>query len=98
MVWYDILLLLLLLLLLSLLRRSARAGVKNCQTRSPWAERKGAVGRRYAGWAGADNDGGGGGCGHLAGAEGDVRRCGMDHLLEIPWNPPPLREGGRNAL
>ena len=50
-----------LLLLLLLLRRSARAGGRNCQTRSPWAERKGAVGRRNAGRAGADEDRGGGG-------------------------------------
>ena len=49
------------LLLLMLLRRSARAGGRNCQTRSPWAERKGAVGRRNAGRAGADDDRGGGG-------------------------------------
>ena len=34
---------------LLLLWRSARAGGRNCQTRPPWAERKGAVGRRYAG-------------------------------------------------
>ena len=57
MVWYGMLLLLL------LLRRSARAGGRNCQTRSPWAERKGAVGRRYAGRAGADDHRGGGGGG-----------------------------------
>ena len=56
MVWYGMLLLLLLLL-----RHPARAGGRNCQTRSPWAGRKGAVGRRYAGRAGADDDRGGGG-------------------------------------
>ena len=55
MVWYGMLLLLL------LLRHPARAGGRNCQTRSPWAGRKGAVGRRYAGRAGADDDRGGGG-------------------------------------
>ena len=48
------------LLLLLLSRHPARAGGRNCQTRSPWAGRKGAVGRRYAGWAGADNDQGDG--------------------------------------
>ena len=55
MVWYGMLLLLL------LLRHPARAGGRNCQTRSSWAGRKGAVGRRYAGRAGADDDRGGGG-------------------------------------
>ena len=64
MVWYGMLLLLLLmllllLLLLLLLWRSARAGGKKCQTRSPRAERKGAVRRRYAGQAGAADDRGG---------------------------------------
>ena len=74
MVWYGMVWLLLLLLLL--LARSARAGGRNCQTRSPWAERKGAVGRRNAGRAGADDDrgGGGGGCRLLSGGEGGARR------------------------
>ena len=52
---------LLLLLSLLLLKRSARAGGRNYQTRSPWAKRKGAVGRRYAGQAGAEDDRGWGG-------------------------------------
>ena len=50
MVWYGMLLLLL------LLGHPARAGGRNCQTRSPWAGRKGAVGRRHAGRACADDD------------------------------------------
>ena len=63
------------LLLLLLLRRSARAGGRNCQTRSPWAERKGAVGRRYAGQAGADDDrGGGGGSAFCPGGKGGAHR------------------------
>ena len=53
-VWYGMLLLL-------LLGHPARAGGRNCQTRSPWAGRKGAVGRRHAGRACADNDRGEGG-------------------------------------
>ena len=55
MVWYGMLLLLL------LLWHPARAGGRNCQTRSPWAGRKGAVGRRHVGRACADDDRGGGG-------------------------------------
>ena len=55
MVWCDGMLWLL------LLGHPARAGGRNCQTRSPWAGRKGAVGRRHAGRACADNDRGGGG-------------------------------------
>ena len=55
MVWYGMLLLLL------LLGHPARAGGRNCQTRSPWAGCKVAVGRRHAGRACADNDRGGGG-------------------------------------
>ena len=58
MVWYGMLLLLLLLLLLW---HQARAGVRNCQTRSPSAGRKGAVSRRHAGRACANDDRGGGG-------------------------------------
>ena len=57
MVWYGMCMLLLLLLL----GHPARAGGRNCQTRSPWAGRKVAVGRRHAGWACAVNDRGGGG-------------------------------------
>ena len=80
--------LLLLLLLLLLLRRSARAGGKNCQTHSPWAERKGAVGRRNAGQAGTDDDRGGGG-----GVSGEGGVCarggGRGHLWVSPWSPPP---------
>ena len=74
MVWYGILLLLL------LLWHPARAGGRNCQTRSPWAGRKGAVGRRYAGRAGADDDGGGGGGRLLSGGGGGARRCERNHL------------------
>ena len=55
MVWYGMLLLLL------LLGHPARASGRNCPTRSPWAGRKGAVGRRHAGVACADHDRGGGG-------------------------------------
>ena len=63
MVWYGMVWYGMLLLLLLLLRHPARAGGRNCQTRSPWGGRKGAVGRCYAGRAGADDDrGGGGGC------------------------------------
>ena len=61
MVWYGMLLLLSSLLLLLLFWRLARAGGKKCQARSPWAERKGAISRRYVGRAGADDDRGGGG-------------------------------------
>ena len=52
MVWYGMLLLLL------LLRHPARAGGRNCQTRSPWAERKGGV--TLAGRAPTTTEGGGG--------------------------------------
>ena len=83
MVWYGMLSLLL------LLRRSARAGGRNCQTCSPRAARKGAVARRYAGRAGTDDDRGrdatGGGC---------ARGEGRGNLWELPWSPPPPRRGG----
>ena len=73
MVWYGMLLLLLLLLLLW---HPARAGGRNCQTRSLWAGRKGAVGRRHAGRACADNDReGGGGGGGRRGVEGGGGGC-----------------------
>ena len=66
----------------------ARAGGRNCQTRSPWAGRKGAVGRRHAGRACADNDrrgGGGGGRGVGGGArvEEGGATCGS-HLGALP--------------
>ena len=68
------------LLLLLLLWHPARAGRRNCQTRSPWGGRKGAVGRRHAGRACADNDRGGGGFRLLSGGAGGARRCERDHL------------------
>ena len=61
MVWYGMVWYGMLLLLLLLLGHPARAGRRNCQTRSLWAGRKGAVGRRHAGRPCADNDRGGGG-------------------------------------
>ena len=74
MVWYGMLLLLL------LLGHPARAGGRNCLTRSPWAGRKGAVGRRHAGPACADHDRGGGGFRFLSVRGGGARRCERDHL------------------
>ena len=68
MVWYGMLLLLL------LLWHPARAGGRNCQTRSPWAGRKGAVGRRHAGRACADDDRGGGGGAPCRGGGGCARK------------------------
>ena len=104
MVWYGMLLLLL------LLGHPACAGGRNCQTRSPWAGRKGAVGRRHAGQACADNDrGGGGGSAFCLGGGGGACRCERDHLPMGPWFPPPpwgegvrtcaqrRRDGGRDG-
>ena len=82
------------LLLLLLLRHPARAGGRNCQTRSPWAGRKGAVGRHYAGRAGADDDRGGGGSAMMRGGGACARGGGWGHLWMLPWSPPPLRGGG----
>ena len=90
MVWHGMLLLLL------LLRHPARAGGRNCQTRSPWAGRKGAVGRRYAGRAGADDDrGGGGGVPPCRGGGGCVRawrRVGPP--VDVTLEPSPTAGGG----
>ena len=61
------------LLLLLLLRHPARAAGRHFETRSPWAGRKGAVGRCYAGRAGADDDRGGGGGMMREGGGGRVR-------------------------
>ena len=93
MVWYGMVWYGMLLLLLLLLWHPARAGGRNCQTRSPWAGRKGAVGRRHAGRACADDDRGGGGAPCQGGgvrAQGE----GRSHLCVLPWSPPPLRGGG----
>ena len=79
-----------------LLWRSARAGGKNCQTRSPWAERNGAIGRRYAGRAGADDDRGGGGGGmppSVRGGRGARVAEGGTTCLCDPCSLP--RRGGR---
>ena len=81
------------LLLLLLLWHPARAGGRNCQTRSPWAGRKGAVGRRHAGRACADNDreGGGGGSAFCRGGGGVAVRG-----TTCPCDPCSLpRRGGR---
>ena len=59
----------------------------NCQTRSPWAGRKGAVGRRHAGRACADNERGGW-CG---GGGGAWRRGGAP--VEFTLEPSPVSRG-----
>ena len=82
------------LLLLLLLRRSAGAGGRNCQTHSPWAERKGAVGRCNAGRAGADDDRGGAALPGGGGGGKRARGGGRSHLWVLPWSPPPPRGGG----
>ena len=94
MVWYGMVWYGMLLLLLLLLRHPARAGGRNCQARSPWAGRKGAVGRRYAGRAGADDDRGGGGVRRVGGG-GCVRawrRVGPP--VDVTLEPSPAA-GGR---
>ena len=94
MVWYGMVWYGMLLLSLLQLRRSARAGGKHCQMRSPWAERKRAVGRRYASRAGADDDRGEGGVPPSVGGKGGARRCGRDHLPVCSMFPPPPRGEG----
>ena len=96
MVWYGMVWYGMLLLLLLLLWHPARAGGRNCQTRSPWAGRKGAVGRRHAGRACADNDRGGGGGGFrlLSGGGGGARVAVRG--TTCPCDPGSLpRRGGR---
>ena len=86
MVWYGMLLLL-------LLGHPARAGGRSCQTRSPWAGRKGAVGRRHAGRACADDDRGGGGGGHVGGGGGARARRREEPPVCVTLEPYP-RCGG----
>ena len=91
MVWYGMVCYLLLLLL----GHPARAGGRNCPTGSPWAGRKGAVGRRHASRACADNDRGGGGGFRLLSLGGEGARVAVRGTT-YPCDPGSLpRRGGR---
>ena len=82
------------LLLLLFLGHQARAGGRNCQPRSPWAGCKGAVGRRHAGRACADNDRGGEGGFCLLSGGGEGARVAVRGTT-CPCDPGSLpRRGG----
>ena len=88
-------------MLLLLLWHPARAGGRNCQARSPWEGRKGAVGRRHAGRACADDDRREGGGRHGVvggGGGGECARRRQGSPVSYPGALPRLVAGERPDL